>query len=128
MLSLNKLKEDITSALAKIDALNEELKADKSEIISKLHQEAEDVESKINEKASDISNVIDKKSHEIINIESENKSILSAIKSALDTVKNEQDNSWTQLNAILEQQKKIKTISIITLIIIVLGFAILKFM
>ena len=161
VLSLNKLKEDIISALAKIDALSEELKEDKSEIISKLHQETEDVDSKITEKASEISNVIETKSHEtisklhqetedveskivekaseisnvietksheIINIESENTTILSTIKSALDTIKNEQDKSRTQLNAILEQQKTIKTISIITLVIIVLGFVTIKFM
>lgn len=124
--SLNHMTDAITSVMVKMDLLHEELKKAKSGILSEVSSKSDGIESKLNGKINELSRLIEAKASEILDSDGKQNTTLSYIVSSLDPVKKEQENIQLLLNGILKQQKSVKIITIITLIVVIAGIVLLK--
>lgn len=125
--SLNQLTDVITSAMAKVDLLHEELKKAKSGVISEVGNKSDEIESKLDGEINELSGLIETKASEIIDSEGKQNTTLSIIMSSIDSLKKEQENSQILLNSILRKQKLvIKIIAMITLVVVIAGIVLLS--
>ncbi len=135
---LNQLKDEISNAVNQVSEMRTELKsvetnlknefAAKSESIEgKIEAKSADVSSKIESKSAEISSAIDAKAEVILNSQSDHDKKLKDLALAISAVKAEEKKTQDQIAILLKQQKATKAIAIITMILVILGVAVLKF-
>ena len=113
--------------LEKSDSIAGMIDSKSADLLDKIESESATLNSKIESKFAEISLAMDDKAKELINSHSDQDKKLKDIAAAITEVKAEENKTQNQIVLLIKHQKATNIIAIITMILVILGVAALKF-